>query len=73
MEMLTSRPFLLIQKAGRSVLPNPIYRLDALPIKIPGAFFTEIEQTILKFVWTPKRSCTAEAKLEAPNYVTKLR
>ena len=38
-----------------SVLPKAIYRFSVITFKIPIAFFTELEQTILKFVQNNKR------------------
>ena len=49
------------------IVPKGIYRFKAISIKILAAYFSELEQTILKFVWNHKRSQIVKTILKKKN------
>ena len=58
-----------------SMMPKAIHKFNTIPKKIPMAFFREMEQMTLKFVWNHKRLqiaiaiMSSRSKLEALQFL----
>jgi hypothetical protein len=47
-----------------AILPKAIYRVNVIPIRILTQFFTDIERSILNFLWSNKKLRISKTTLD---------
>ena len=50
-----------------AILPEVIYKFNAIPMKLPLNYFTELEKTTLNFIRNQKRAHIAKSILSKKN------